>query len=232
MNGPAEQFRGGAMEKIEGLRKQLADENKKLQTLQETQRKFAERTAGIEKKRSLRIVAALTGNQEAQKTLQELNVQFDAAVRDELDAADAIQQVSQKIARLNAALSRAAKEQQREDARNLIQKRFAEKREQRIIDLVKALDKEISALNENNSEIDNSLKAVDESLALGREGLIILMSPFRPQLPFSRDEREVNETWVKFSTGRLKGSLAILDSFEIPGEAPAGEKDLAETAAT
>jgi DNA repair exonuclease SbcCD ATPase subunit len=221
------------MEKIESLKKQIAEHTEALERLKGLRAASKKRVEALHEQGRSRLIdwsfhgSQLIENTDARKAVEKHQSEIAAALREDSDAAGAIEQVSQKIASLNAELSHAAKEQQREEARKLIQKRLDEKREQRINDLAMALRKEIDALAENTGEIGRSLEAFDRSLRFTREDEIFLSCWFDV-----RTSEEEPGSYVKYSTARLKNLLTRLDSIEIPGEARAGEKDLAETAAT
>jgi DNA repair exonuclease SbcCD ATPase subunit len=149
------------MRSVDAVKKGLAAQSENLGRLQEVKKTSEQRTAQIEKARSAYLVGALTGNAEAQKKLDAANEDLGVAQRDERDVDDAILQVKQEIARLDAALRASESEALRENARKLIEARINDKRELRIKKLADELQGELEALEVGNSEIVRAMYAYD-----------------------------------------------------------------------
>lgn len=153
------------MKSVDVIRKELADQHEKLASLCELKKTREQSVAKIGEKRSALLVPALTGNREAQKNLDLVTDEFDAAVRVESDVLDAVGQTEREIARLNAELKASEREALRQSAQKLIEARLDGMREGQIRDLVQQLENEIATLHNSDSEIVKALGLVDPRLA-------------------------------------------------------------------
>ncbi len=149
------------MREIEEVQKDLAEQAERLARLQELKAGSKQRTDRARENRSSHLVAALTGNKEAQKQLDRASGELDAACAAEQDMADAIKQVEAAIAQLDAEAKASRKEALRQHALELIEARRGEKREQRIRDLAVELEAELEGLRMSNAAIVGAISEFD-----------------------------------------------------------------------
>jgi chromosome segregation ATPase len=152
------------MNRAEVIEKQIVEWTGKREKLEQRRAGSGERIAKLEEQRRLCLVGAHTGDAGAQKELQRVNGEIEAAARDASDVADAIEQVDGKIRELEAASKAAAREKQREALCSLIQGRITEQREQRIVVLLRGLEAELILMESSTNEIARGLRAFDRRL--------------------------------------------------------------------
>ncbi len=134
-------------------------------------------TAKLEEQRKSLLVGAHIGDEGAKEKLQKVNTELQAATRDLFDIADAIEQIDREIIALEAAEKLAARQQQRESLRALLQARINDQRESRVVGLLLKLDSELSEMQASTKAIALSLRAFSPRLdgvvtnLQGREGL-------------------------------------------------------------
>ena len=214
------------------INRQIADSTEKLVRLEKVRTDSQARVATIEKLRSAQLVEALTGNAEAQKRLQELNLEMDDANRDDQDAADAIAQVSEKLSALNAALELAARQQKREHARKLIEARMDCKREERIRELVDELIKADEAVQASNQAIGESLCTFDPSLSGRVNNHLSNAHSYRLGWlleGMTRDRREALDGCVESTRQQCESLLDTLDGVILLGEELPADRRLYQT---
>jgi hypothetical protein len=177
------------------------------------------------------LVGALTGDSGAQENLQRLNAEMDAAARDYSDAADAIEQVSQKLSSLESDLKNAARREQREKICDLIKARIAASRDQRIGKLARQLEEALRERAASDNEIRCALESFDGHLYCeGAKKLGDIWMPSslilgsRPKSVWSRSDFDLfgsAETLFE-RTERAPEALASLlkavESFLLPGD--------------
>jgi len=215
-----------------GVNRQIADSTEKLVRLEKVRSDSQARVATIEKLRQAQLVEALSGNAEAQKRLQELNLEMDEANRDDQDAADAIAQVSEKLSGLNASLELAARQQKREHARELIVARRDGKREQRILELVGELIKADEDVCASNIAIGESLRTFDPSLSERVSSQLSDVHGYRLGWlleGMTRDRREALAGCVESTRQQCESLLDTLDGVILPGEELPADRRLYQT---
>jgi hypothetical protein len=143
------------------IEKDLAAQREKVKSLSGVATAARERAGRAETERGAYLVDALTGDGEAQKKLDRATALVDGASRATQDAASAIAQVQAAIVRLNAELAAVEKDGRRQHARNLVEKRAADGREQRIRKMVIELENELEALAASNAEIVEAFHWLD-----------------------------------------------------------------------
>lgn len=149
------------MRDIEAIEKDLSERREKLAQLQSLKNPAKQRTERAQKERSSYVVAALTGNKEARKQMDDASEKLDAARVAEQDVTDAIGQVETAIVRLRAEAEASRTEALRQHALKLIEKRRGENREKRIHDLAVELEHELAALVASNADIVGAITAFD-----------------------------------------------------------------------